>query len=186
MYKRQGQYLWQPSLTAGAPDLLLGKPVRTSAYMPAIAAEMCIRDRFEIHRSVRGKSSRPKSRNQIVKWLKAPHSDSAEYKMWPDGDLFPVGGVDGIGSGEDARFFLGEVRAFQVALEMCIRDRRWPDGMRKAPSFCRACAPRITTVFIFRGPGCPTRGRGWAVRWRACLRTACAAGWRVYGLIKGI
>ena len=34
----------------------------------------------------------------------------------PDGDLFPVGGVDGIGSGEDARFFLGEVRAFQVAL----------------------------------------------------------------------
>ena len=35
----QGQYLWQPSLTAGAPDLLLGKPVRTSAYMPAIAAD---------------------------------------------------------------------------------------------------------------------------------------------------
>ena len=34
-----GQYLWQPSLTAGAPDLLLGKPVRTSAYMPAIAAD---------------------------------------------------------------------------------------------------------------------------------------------------
>ena len=35
----QGQYLWQPSLTAGTPDLLLGKPVRTSAYMPAIAAD---------------------------------------------------------------------------------------------------------------------------------------------------
>ena len=35
----QGQYLWQPSLTAGAPDLLLGKPVRTSAYMPTIAAD---------------------------------------------------------------------------------------------------------------------------------------------------
>ena len=35
----QGQYLWQPSLTAGAPDLLIGKPVRTSAYMPAIAAD---------------------------------------------------------------------------------------------------------------------------------------------------
>ena len=35
----QSQYLWQPSLTAGAPDLLLGKPVRTSAYMPAIAAD---------------------------------------------------------------------------------------------------------------------------------------------------
>ena len=35
----QGQYLWQPSLTAGAPDLLLGKPIRTSAYMPAIVAD---------------------------------------------------------------------------------------------------------------------------------------------------
>ena len=33
-----GQYLWQPSLTVGTPDTLLGKPVRTSAYMPAIAA----------------------------------------------------------------------------------------------------------------------------------------------------
>ncbi len=33
-----GQYLWQPSLTAGAPDTILGRPVRTSAYMPAIAA----------------------------------------------------------------------------------------------------------------------------------------------------
>lgn len=35
----QGQYLWQPSLTAGTPDTILGRPVRTSAYMPAIAAE---------------------------------------------------------------------------------------------------------------------------------------------------
>ena len=33
-----GQYLWQPSLTAGAPDTILGRPVKTSAYMPAIAA----------------------------------------------------------------------------------------------------------------------------------------------------
>lgn len=33
-----GQYLWQPSLTAGAPDTLLGRPVHTSAYMPAMAA----------------------------------------------------------------------------------------------------------------------------------------------------
>lgn len=44
---------------------------------------------FEIHRSVMGKSSRPKSRNQIVKWLKAPHSDSAEYKMWGNGVALP-------------------------------------------------------------------------------------------------
>lgn len=33
-----GQYLWQPSLTAGTPDTLLGRPVKTSTCMPAIAA----------------------------------------------------------------------------------------------------------------------------------------------------
>ncbi len=34
----QGQYLWQPSLTAGTPDTLLNRPVLTSAYAPLIAA----------------------------------------------------------------------------------------------------------------------------------------------------
>ncbi len=34
----QGQYLWQPSLVAGTPDTILGRPVKTSAYMPAVAA----------------------------------------------------------------------------------------------------------------------------------------------------
>ena len=33
-----GQYLWQPSLTDGTPDKLLGRPVYTSAYMPTAAA----------------------------------------------------------------------------------------------------------------------------------------------------
>ena len=33
-----GDYLWQPSVTVGPPDMLLGRPVYTSAYMPAIAA----------------------------------------------------------------------------------------------------------------------------------------------------
>ena len=33
-----GQYLWQPSLVAETPDTILGRPVKTSAYMPAIAA----------------------------------------------------------------------------------------------------------------------------------------------------
>jgi HK97 family phage major capsid protein len=32
-----GQYLWQPSITAGTPDTILNRPVKTSAYMPAIA-----------------------------------------------------------------------------------------------------------------------------------------------------
>lgn len=34
----QGQYLWQPSLVAGTPDMILGRPVKTSAYMPVAAA----------------------------------------------------------------------------------------------------------------------------------------------------
>ena len=33
-----GVYLWQPSLTAGTPDMLLGRPVLVSRYMPEIAA----------------------------------------------------------------------------------------------------------------------------------------------------
>ena len=33
-----GNYLWQPSLTAGTPDTLLGRPVYTSGYVPTIAA----------------------------------------------------------------------------------------------------------------------------------------------------
>lgn len=32
-----GNYLWQPALTAGKPDRILGYPVYTSAYMPKIA-----------------------------------------------------------------------------------------------------------------------------------------------------
>ena len=34
----QGQYLWQPSLTAGTPDTLLNRPVYTSGYAPIIEA----------------------------------------------------------------------------------------------------------------------------------------------------
>jgi HK97 family phage major capsid protein len=33
-----GQYLWQPSVQAGQPDTILNKPVKTSAYVPAITA----------------------------------------------------------------------------------------------------------------------------------------------------
>ena len=33
-----GNYLWQPALTEGTPDTILGRPVYTSAYMPSIAA----------------------------------------------------------------------------------------------------------------------------------------------------
>lgn len=33
-----GQYLWQPSLVAGTPDTILGRPVKTSAFMPVAAS----------------------------------------------------------------------------------------------------------------------------------------------------
>jgi HK97 family phage major capsid protein len=33
-----GQYIWQPSITAGTPDTILNRPVKTSAYVPTIAS----------------------------------------------------------------------------------------------------------------------------------------------------
>ena len=33
-----GQYLWQPSVTAGQPDTILNRPLKTSAYVPVIAS----------------------------------------------------------------------------------------------------------------------------------------------------
>ncbi|MCL1935572.1 MAG: cation-transporting P-type ATPase [Defluviitaleaceae bacterium] len=37
---------------------------------------------FEEHRKINKPNSKPKTENQIRKWLKNPRSDSAEYKMW--------------------------------------------------------------------------------------------------------
>lgn len=34
----EGQYLWRPSITEGSPDTILGRPIKTSAFMPTIAA----------------------------------------------------------------------------------------------------------------------------------------------------
>jgi HK97 family phage major capsid protein len=33
-----GQYMWQPGLQMGQPDTILNRPVKTSSYMPALAA----------------------------------------------------------------------------------------------------------------------------------------------------
>ena len=46
-------------------------------------------DIFEIHRKALSPKKRVKTRNQIIKWLKQPHSDSAEYKMWGNGVALP-------------------------------------------------------------------------------------------------
>ena len=46
-------------------------------------------DVFETHRRIAGSSSKPKSLKQIAKWLRDPHSDAAEYKMWGNGVALP-------------------------------------------------------------------------------------------------
>ena len=44
---------------------------------------------FQNHADAMGKKTKPKSENQIRKWLQSPHSDSAEYKMWGNGVALP-------------------------------------------------------------------------------------------------
>ncbi len=44
---------------------------------------------FEIHRKIIGSAVKPKSEKQIRAWLKNPHSDSAEYKLWGNGVALP-------------------------------------------------------------------------------------------------
>lgn len=46
-------------------------------------------DVFETHRRLVTNSSKPKTRNQIVKWLKDPYLDSAAYKLWGNGVALP-------------------------------------------------------------------------------------------------
>ena len=47
------------------------------------------REIFQTHTDALGKKTKPKTDNQIRKWLKNPHSDSAEYKMWGNGVALP-------------------------------------------------------------------------------------------------
>ena len=44
---------------------------------------------WETHRRLCNPSVKPKTERQIVKWLQAPHSDAAEYKMWGNGVALP-------------------------------------------------------------------------------------------------
>ncbi len=65
-------------------------------WCSGLGTENPTRDEIEKWRSIfmeynriMGKSVKPKSDNQIIKWLKNPHSDSAEYKMWGNGVALP-------------------------------------------------------------------------------------------------
>ena len=44
---------------------------------------------FETHRKIIGSPSKPKTEKQIRDFLRDPHSDSAEYKMWGNGVALP-------------------------------------------------------------------------------------------------
>jgi DNA (cytosine-5)-methyltransferase 1 len=44
---------------------------------------------WEIHRKVISGGKKAKTRAQIIKWLKAPHTDAAEYKLWGNGVALP-------------------------------------------------------------------------------------------------
>lgn len=44
---------------------------------------------FETYRKAIGKSSKPKSEKQVIKWLKNPYSDAAMYAMWGNGVALP-------------------------------------------------------------------------------------------------
>ena len=46
-------------------------------------------DVFETYRQLTDASKKPKTRKQIVKWLKDPYADAAEYKMWGNGVALP-------------------------------------------------------------------------------------------------
>lgn len=47
------------------------------------------REIFNTHAKAMGKTTKPKTDNQIRKWLQNPRSDSAEYKMWGNGVALP-------------------------------------------------------------------------------------------------
>ena len=49
------------------------------------------REMFNEYNRAIGKNTKPKSDKQIIKWLKNPHSDSAEYALWGNAITVNVG-----------------------------------------------------------------------------------------------
>ena len=47
------------------------------------------REVFETHRKIVTGAKKPKTDKQIIKWLKDPYADSAEYKLWGNGVALP-------------------------------------------------------------------------------------------------
>ena len=70
----------------GFPDWWCGN---LGTEEPSDAELVFWREVFETHRLVTGSAAKPKSDAQLVKWLKDPQSDSAEYKLWGNGVALP-------------------------------------------------------------------------------------------------
>lgn len=52
--------------------------------------DLCFwREVFETYRKAATPDTKPKTDAQIIKWLKDPYSDSAEYKLWGNGVALP-------------------------------------------------------------------------------------------------
>lgn len=67
--------------------LLEGKGLETPEPTDSDIAKW--REIFHTHAKAMGKTTKPKTDNQIRKWLQDPRSDSAEYKMWGNGVALP-------------------------------------------------------------------------------------------------
>lgn len=78
---------------------------------------------FEDNRRVTG-GKVIKSRKQVANWLKSPHSDSAEYKMWGNGVALPC--VDyvmaGIAYWADKEIKDERQQEHQVTIEEWIKE----------------------------------------------------------------
>ena len=64
---------------------------------------------WETHRAMNKTSSKPKTRAQIIKWLRDPHSDACEYKLWGNGVALP-----------NVVFVLGGIAKFHKPVDGCI------------------------------------------------------------------
>lgn len=78
---------------------------------------------FETNRKLTGGKVK-KSRKQIANWLRSPHSDSAEYKMWGNGVALPC--VDYVMAGikywADKEVHEGQQEISQMTIEQWMKE----------------------------------------------------------------
>lgn len=79
---------------------------------------------FETNRKLTGGKVK-KSRKQIANWLRSPHSDSAEYKMWGNGVALPC--VDYVMAGikywADKEVHEGQQEISQMTIDQWLKEK---------------------------------------------------------------